>query len=501
MLSFRVYVESDPRLLSPIPIVASVFLPQARGKSLPLKLLADPPSLTPVASISYENSMGRGVMCFLPGSNLESLTPVFATLPKNTPTTPLVATHPRTQDLKSFVCHTSAKEGSARSWSTIPPRPKALFCRVFLSFIGMVCCALPLLAQASPTDSFTELAARAEEAWKSNRYEEAATLYRLAVQQRPSWAEGWGYLASSLYELKQYKEARDAYRQTTALTPDNAPSWAFLGLCEYELRQYPESFEHLAKSEQLGFGNDPALASTVHYHLSILWNTAGQFERGMNEIAQLADAHVDNPLVMEATGLSALRMALFPYEIPVAKRDLIVQAGKAAWTANAHHLEDARRLYEQVVAAYPQEPNMHYAFGVFLVQLDQEAGLQEFEKEIKISPSHVPARVQGAFLCMKMGQFEKGSALAEQAVKLDPKNPAAHNVLGRNLVEMDRTTRGIAELALASRLAPKDATFHLNLAQAYQRAGKAQMAKKEFATFRDLQEKKSRSQPGSAPPQ
>src|SRR5260370_22870401 len=100
MLSFRVYVESDPRLLSPIPIVASVFLPQARGKSLPLKLLADPPSLTPVASISYENAMGRGVMCFLPGSNLESLTPVFATLPKNTPTTPLVATHPRTQDLK-----------------------------------------------------------------------------------------------------------------------------------------------------------------------------------------------------------------------------------------------------------------------------------------------------------------------------------------------------------------------------------------------------------------
>src|SRR5260370_17243962 len=103
MLSFRVYVESDPRLLSPIPIVASVFLPQARGKSLPLKLLADPPSLTPVASISYENAMGRGAMCFLPGSNLHSLTPVFATLPTNTPTTPLFATHPKTQALKPFL--------------------------------------------------------------------------------------------------------------------------------------------------------------------------------------------------------------------------------------------------------------------------------------------------------------------------------------------------------------------------------------------------------------
>src|SRR5260370_7100408 len=177
MLSFRVYVESNPRLLSPIPIVASVFLPQARGKSLPLKLLADPPSLTPVASISYENAMGRGVMCFLPGSNLESLTPVFATLPKNTPATPLVATHPKTQDLKSFVCHTSAKEEGARPRSTIPPRPKALFFRVFLSFIGMISCALPLLAQAIPTDTFTELTARAAKPPNSTRYEQAPTLH------------------------------------------------------------------------------------------------------------------------------------------------------------------------------------------------------------------------------------------------------------------------------------------------------------------------------------
>src|SRR5260370_12769820 len=104
-------------------------------------------------------------------------------------------------------------------------------------------------------------------------------------------------------------------------------------------------------------------------------------------------------------------MALFPYEIPAGKHDVILQTGKAAWTANAHHLQDARRLYEQVVAAYPQEPNMHYAFGVFLVQLDQEPGLQEFEKEINISPSHVPARVPGAFLCIKISPFLKHPAL------------------------------------------------------------------------------------------
>jgi hypothetical protein len=39
------------------------------------------------------------------------LTPVFATHPKNPPVTPFLATHPKSLDLKSFVCHTSAKRG------------------------------------------------------------------------------------------------------------------------------------------------------------------------------------------------------------------------------------------------------------------------------------------------------------------------------------------------------------------------------------------------------
>ena len=59
-------------------------------------------------------------------------------------------------------------------------------------------------------------------AWKAHRLEDAAKLYRGAVDMRPAWAEGWGFLASSLYQLERYPEARDAYRETTILTPKNA---------------------------------------------------------------------------------------------------------------------------------------------------------------------------------------------------------------------------------------------------------------------------------------
>jgi len=94
---------------------------------------------------------------------------------------------------------------------------------------------------------FEEVARQAEAARDANKFEQAANLYRIAVRARPNWAEGWGYLASSLYQLNRFGEARDAYRQTTVLTPKNAPSWAFLGLCEYELREYRQAFDYLCK--------------------------------------------------------------------------------------------------------------------------------------------------------------------------------------------------------------------------------------------------------------
>ena len=46
-------------------------------------------------------------------------------------------------------------------------------------------------------------------------------------------------------------------------------------------------------------------------------------------------------------------MPLFPYEIPAEKNELVMKAGQAGWTMNAHHLEEARKLYDDLANAYP----------------------------------------------------------------------------------------------------------------------------------------------------
>jgi tetratricopeptide (TPR) repeat protein len=354
----------------------------------------------------------------------------------------------------------------------------------------------PTTAAPRPAE-VDELATRAQDALKAGKLEDAARLYRQLVKQRPQSAEAWGYLAAALYNLNRYPEAREAYRHTTLLTPKNGPSWAYLGLCEYDMRDYPHAFDHLLKGEKLGLGNDRDLTANVKYHLALLWNTSGQFDRGFMEMSWFPEQNLGSQDIFEALGLSILRRPWFPYEVPADKLPMVLTAGEASFAESVHKPEEARKLYEALASNYPKERDVHYALGKFQSNLDIDLALKEYEKEIEITPSHVPARIEAAFLCLKMGQLDKGLTYAKQAATIKPGNSAAHNLVGRLLMELNRTPEAIPELALATRLSPQNSSFHLNLARAYQKSGNKTLAAKEVATFNQLESK--RALPGAQP--
>ena len=366
--------------------------------------------------------------------------------------------------------------------------------------VGLLVVAVAASGQqgTSASASFESVSGRAAAALKANHVEEGIKLYRQAVGIRPSWAEGWGYLAAALYSVGRYPEARDAYRHTTLLTPKNGPSWGYLGLCEYEMRDYPRAFDHLAKAEQLGLGSDRDLTANVKYHLALLWDTAGQFDRGLLEMQWFAEQNLGSQDIFQAFGLSVLRRPWFPSEVPADKLPMVLTAGQASFAESIHKPEEARKLYEALVSQYGKEPDVHYAFGRFLSNLDLDAALKEYDTELEITPSNVPARIEAALLCLKAGQLEKGLAYARDAAKNEPRSPVAHNLTGRLLMELNRTAEAVPELALATQLSPKNSSFHLNLARAYQKAGDKTLAAKEMAAFNELESK--RTQPGNQTP-
>lgn len=346
------------------------------------------------------------------------------------------------------------------------------------------------LSSSATEAEFTKLSDRAKQAWESGDFGQSARLFRQSVRLRPKSAESWGYLGSSLYQMKRFAEARDAYRETTKLTPENGPSWAFLGLCEYELHDYRHAFSDLWQGEQFGLGNDHDLQVMVRYRVALLWITAGEFDMGIKELTWFAQRQEANADIVQAFGMGSLRVPLFPKDVPQSKKDLLMKAGEAAFAENGNEIDSARQPYEALVESYPREPNVHLAYGRFLSKLDQDKAIEEYEKELEVDPSNVQARIQAGYLNLQKGAFDKALFYARTATDLAPNNALAHHLVGRVLLSMEKSDEAIPELEAATRLSPNIVDFHRTLATAYRKSGKKELADKEFARFKKLDDRR-----------
>jgi predicted Zn-dependent protease len=183
-----------------------------------------------------------------------------------------------------------------------------------------------------------------------------------------------------------------------------------------------------------------------------------------------------------------LRMPFLASEIPADKREEVIIAGRAGFYMAARRLEEARAAFGALLARYPDAPNVHYAYGVFLLNQDADAALKEFRRELEISPTHQPSMVQMAFEYMKRDELDTALPFAEKAVQLVPNMFPARNVLGRILLDLGQVERAIKELEEGARLAPSSPEMHFALARAYTRVGRKADATRERELFKKLQD-------------
>lgn len=345
---------------------------------------------------------------------------------------------------------------------------------------------------------FAELARQASEAREAGRLEDAVRLYRRGLRLRPKWDEGWWYLGTLHYEADRYAEAREAFRRFLALKPDVGPAWALRGLCDFQEKDYPASLDHLLKGLSLGLGGNAEVLRVARYRLALLYVKAGQFELSVEPLTLLARSEPESQGLVEAVGLMVLRQPLFPSEVPEARRDLVRKAGRAGLLHLARRGEEAERAFAELVEAYPNEPWVHYARGIFLLKGDTDEGLAELRRELEVQPGNVFAHLEIAFELLRRRDGAGARPWAEKAAALAPDLFAARNALGRALVEVGELEPGIRELEEAVRLAPDSPEMHFSLGLAYARAGRTEEAARARASFLEL-DRKRREQRGEPP--
>jgi tetratricopeptide (TPR) repeat protein len=344
---------------------------------------------------------------------------------------------------------------------------------------------------------FNQLSKQADQARESGQLNDAIMLYNKALRLLPTWPEGWWYLGSIFYDRDRYAEAREALGNLLSLQPKNGPAWALMGLCEFQLKNYDQALADIQNSRVLGLGGNRELINVARFHAALMLTRSEQYELGYEVLRDFAREGNQSMSVIEALGINALRMPVLPREAAPDKRELILLAGRAWYHMAARQVQEAQQAFQALVARYPDTPNVHYAYGVYLLIDAPDEAVEEFKRELKISPTHIPAILQIAFEYIKRNDFAAARPFAEQAVKISPTLFAAHNALGRVLLELGQVEDAIKELELGVRLAPESPEMRFALAKAYARAGRKEDAAKERAMFMQLDKQKRTQREGA----
>jgi len=346
----------------------------------------------------------------------------------------------------------------------------------------------------SQSSSFDVLAQQAAAARDADRLAAAATLYRRALAIRPAWAEGWWSLATLEYDQDQYAKAAASFRKVIALQPNNGTAEAMLGLCEFELGHEELALRHIEKGRNLGLQKNPELQTVVLYHLGLLLQRKGSFQAAQDTLEELCLEAGPNDQAANVLGMTMLR--LWSRSLPEpdsADAIVVLRVGRAECLAGQKKYDDASRAFQEIAKQNPNYPNIHYAFGLFLLETrNVPDAVEQFKQEIQNRPDDVIPRLRIA-----AAEYKEDSAAgipyAEEAVSLAPQQPFAHYLLGLLRLDLDKYQDAIPELELAEKGLSREPKLYAALASAYSRAGRKQEAAKARATFARLNEQAKKS--------
>jgi predicted Zn-dependent protease len=350
--------------------------------------------------------------------------------------------------------------------------------------------ALQAASQSLPggaaSQSFDEVSRAAELAREANRDDEAVRLFREGLKLNPEWKEGLWYLGTLLYDKEAFGEARDLFRRFTAQATEFGPGWALLGLSEYKSREYARALAHLKRSTALGLGDRKHLADSVFYHTAVLLTRFEQFHDSLQLLWQMRGAGQSEKLLEEPAGLAVLGYPLLPGEIPHQRRELARLAGAGTFALFDQRRADAEALFAEMAAKYPQEPGVHYQYGTLLLNDNPQTGIRELQRELEISPSHIPSRLRLAEHFLAQSDAEKAESYVEEVLKREPGNASGHMLKGEMLAAKGDSAGAIRELETAREREPGRVRIRWSLLRAYTAAGRRDDAKREKAEIEKL---------------
>jgi tetratricopeptide (TPR) repeat protein len=185
-------------------------------------------------------------------------------------------------------------------------------------------------------------------------------------------------------------------------------------------------------------------------------------------------------------GIATLRMAMLPNEVPPDRREMVLMAGRGSYMMATRQTAAASTAFQALAERYSETPNVHYAYGVFLLLEQPDKAIEQFKRELALQPNDAASLLQIAYEYLKQKNAEAALPWAKQAVEVAPNSFGSHKALGDAFLELGDVEGALRELQTAARLAPDSPSTRLSLARAFQRAGRTDDATREREEFARL---------------
>jgi len=292
---------------------------------------------------------------------------------------------------------------------------------------------------------------------QAQAFARAGEFFAQAAAVDPEFPQVQYSLGSALFNAKQYDRAAAALDRALATDPGNPDLRRMLALAHFNTGAYRQAADLLATDP--GRTSDPSLQYT--YGLALVRSDRARdaesvFTRMLADHGDRAELHV---ILGQA------------------------HAQQGNFDAAIQDLERAR-------AIRPDVPDANATLGfIYLKQGKLVEATAALRGELRNDPKHLLARHTLATVLDLDGQPIEAMTLLRDLLHDQPAFGDARYLLGKILLAQGDADGAVPHLEAAVRLSPDDASYHYQLAQAYRKLGRAELADRHLALFQSLKDK------------
>jgi len=276
-------------------------------------------------------------------------------------------------------------------------------------------------------------AARGEQYYLNESYDEALADLREAINLQPDIIPYWHLLADIQMDYFQSRPALETLEQTVRRFPENKKSYLKLAEFQLILKLYEAALSTLDQLEQI----DPLLAD-LFFMRGLVYKEMEQtdvaienFKLAVQQDAEIIDAWI-NLGQLYAQKEDKIALDYFNTAIEIAPGSIEARHAKGYYLQDINDLEGAVAVFKEIGTINPQYHEAFYNAGLILLDLDSlESAYQQFDIAVQTKPTEARYYYYRGVTLELMGQFDQAFKAYEQCLVFDPQFEAAQEGLDR----------------------------------------------------------------------